>query len=337
MAALSLCRPAVADPIILVREEHGFGFLGGRSIMLAHNGPAVLFTSGLSLSYEDNVFKVTLIETYPGGTPWGFSVYRSSYVPLPANDPNRLAFIPIVSTIPKGTVLTRFIAPVQSLQICTHSDPAAPVSGTFTFKIEGIAQTVSVPPSGCASAVDLPAGQYTVTETAGTATSVTDVNATPASSLISTNLPQRSARVATTHSEATVVTFTNKKTSGSQGCGDGYYKSHTSSFTEPYLPEIHVAVGFSSLTLSPMASDTLLSALKYGGGSGFDGAVRILLRSAVAALLNAANQNVSYELSVPQVALGVNLAIQSRDRNAVLALAYLLEAANNGRGGCPLS
>jgi len=80
--------------------------------------------------------------------------------------------------------------------------------------------------------------------------------------------------------------------------------------------------------------DTLLDALNYQGGSGTTGAVRILLRAAVAALLNASNPNVAYPRTAASIIADVNAALASGNRNTMLSLATALDQDNNL--GCPL-
>jgi hypothetical protein len=80
---------------------------------------------------------------------------------------------------------------------------------------------------------------------------------------------------------------------------------------------------------------TLLEALSFQGGPTVADAAQILLRAAVAALLNAASPNVDYPLTVDQVIAEVNSALSSGDRAVILAEATRLDAFNNL--GCPLS
>ena len=82
-------------------------------------------------------------------------------------------------------------------------------------------------------------------------------------------------------------------------------------------------------------SSSLREALKFGGGSSITGAKQILLRQAVAALLNAAHPGVAYPRTTDQVITSVDSALASDDRTAVLELASALDADNNL--GCPLS
>lgn len=81
--------------------------------------------------------------------------------------------------------------------------------------------------------------------------------------------------------------------------------------------------------------DTLAGALNYKGGSGVTGAARILLRAAVAALLNSANPDVDYPRTTAEVIADVNAALASGNRSTMLNLASELDADNNL--GCPLN
>jgi hypothetical protein len=83
-----------------------------------------------------------------------------------------------------------------------------------------------------------------------------------------------------------------------------------------------------------LAGDTLLTALAYKGGKNTIGAARILLRAAVAAILNAANSEVNYPLAEAGVLGAVNLALSSHDRDTMLDLANELDTYNNL--GCAL-
>jgi hypothetical protein len=80
--------------------------------------------------------------------------------------------------------------------------------------------------------------------------------------------------------------------------------------------------------------NTLLQALQGGGGPGVEGATKILLRHAVASLLNSAHPDVSFDLDTAGLIADVNAALAS-DRATMLALAAELDALNNQ--GCPLN
>ena len=125
---------------------------------------------------------------------------------------------------------------------------------------------------------------------------------------------------------------------GTEGCTPGYWKNHTSAWQE-YRPTSKLGWNFAIPSrLAAYRNDTFLQALKYGGGSGVEGAARILLRHAVAAYLNAAHEDVGYPLrrfrDPRHLARQVNLALASLDRQTMLSLAAELDKANNL--GCPL-
>jgi hypothetical protein len=69
--------------------------------------------------------------------------------------------------------------------------------------------------------------------------------------------------------------------------------------------------------------------LDFQGGSGVCGAARILLRAAVAALLNASSLEVNYPLSEPEVIGLVNGALATCSRDTIIELAGELDRANN--------
>ncbi len=122
---------------------------------------------------------------------------------------------------------------------------------------------------------------------------------------------------------------------GDEGCTPGYWKNHLSAWA---------ATGFStSQTLEDvfdvpdefgLDSRTLLQALSFSGGTGRLGSARILLRSAVAAILNAAHPDVAYPMGVSEIISAVNAAL-SGNRAGMLILKNTLDANNNL--GCPLN
>lgn len=121
-----------------------------------------------------------------------------------------------------------------------------------------------------------------------------------------------------------------------QGCTPGYWKNHTSSWAPTgYSTSQDLHTVFAEAHHFPgLEHDSLYHALGYGGGSGLEGAAEILLRAAVAAVLNAAHPDVSYPLSESQVISDTNAALSSNSRDTMLALAAVLDANNNL--GCPL-
>jgi hypothetical protein len=127
------------------------------------------------------------------------------------------------------------------------------------------------------------------------------------------------------------------ESAGDQGCTPGYWKNHSDSWPPTgYSPGQTVRSVFPNVqTLYPSLGDaTLLAALAFGGGPGNQGAAEILLRAAVAALLNASHPDVSYPRTAASVLSDVNLALLL-SRDPMLVLAAALDADNNR--GCPLN
>jgi hypothetical protein len=120
---------------------------------------------------------------------------------------------------------------------------------------------------------------------------------------------------------------------GDEGCTPGYWKNHTDSWTG-YATGQTVSSVFSAATGS-LGSTTLLAALDGGGGSTLDAKKAILIRAAVAAILNASNSDLSYAFDAGSVISQVNAALASNDADLIEGLKDTLDAANNA--GCPLN
>lgn len=136
---------------------------------------------------------------------------------------------------------------------------------------------------------------------------------------------------------ATVNVTVPCQTHGQQGCSHGYWKNHLGSWGPTgFASEDKVGEVFKvPAGLDELADDTLLAALKYGGGPGNLGGAKILLRQAAGALLNAAHPNVSFPVLASEVISRVHAALASEDRSTMLALADELDRLNNL--GCPLN
>ncbi|HSK75421.1 MAG TPA: hypothetical protein VLQ45_03105 [Thermoanaerobaculia bacterium] len=127
------------------------------------------------------------------------------------------------------------------------------------------------------------------------------------------------------------------RAAGNQGCTPGYWKNHTDSWPPTgYSTSQKVKTVFANVsTFYPtLGNATLLQALAFSGGSGGEGAAEILLRAAVAALLNASHPDVAYPRTAASVIADVNNALL-QNRDAMLTLAAALDADNNR--GCPLN
>ena len=123
---------------------------------------------------------------------------------------------------------------------------------------------------------------------------------------------------------------------GEEGCTPGFWKNSTGSWVG-YSPNQLVGSVFSlpnGVLSNQLGGDTLLQALDYGGGDNLIGAAQILLRAAVASILNAAHPDVDFPRSAASVIADVNAALATKDRATILALATALDIDNNL--GCDL-
>jgi hypothetical protein len=118
-----------------------------------------------------------------------------------------------------------------------------------------------------------------------------------------------------------------------EGCTPGYWRQpqHFGSWVPTgYAPDDTLTSVFEANALA----GTLLDGLQFGGGSGVVGAKQILLRAAVAALLNAAHPDINYPMTEQEVIDAVTAALNSNNRGTMLSLATTLDEYNNS--GCPL-
>jgi hypothetical protein len=122
-----------------------------------------------------------------------------------------------------------------------------------------------------------------------------------------------------------------------EGCTPGYWKQeqHFGSWTPPYAPDTNLRSVFVTSPAELVPDDTLLEALNYNGGPGVQGATQILLRAAVAALLNASSPDVSFPVSVGHVVNTTIDRIESQYRPTILTRAAYFDSINNLN--CPLA
>jgi hypothetical protein len=120
--------------------------------------------------------------------------------------------------------------------------------------------------------------------------------------------------------------------SGGEGCTPGYWKNHLDAWIG-FTPSQTLESVFDVPNSLGYDNTTLLAALKFDGGSGVQGGARILLRAAVASLLN--STSVDFSMTTAEVIAEVNAALASGSRSTMLALAGELDAENNS--GCPLN
>lgn len=125
---------------------------------------------------------------------------------------------------------------------------------------------------------------------------------------------------------------------GNEGCTPGFFKNNPGAFEEYSASTTLGSVFTLPAYLSDLADDTFLEALGYGGGRTIEDKAKQLLRSAVAAVLNAAHEGVGYPLrrfSDPGMIIATtNSALASADAGTIEDLKDTYDAANNL--GCPL-
>jgi len=210
----------------------------------------------------------------------------------------------------------------------------------FDFTIDTMSFSLAV--GACTEFHGIGAGPHTITELGKAGVIVSSISVTPNTigdnRLVSFDLGTRTvvALAVDTSSIPTTVTFTNKSQPGTQGCTPGFWKQDFHfGFWTGHLPTDTVGSVFIG-ALPALSAETLLAALQGGGGPGLLGKEKILLRAAVAALLNASSSSVSYPFTSAQIITAVNAALSSGDLTTIGNLATLLDNANNGSGGCPI-
>jgi hypothetical protein len=123
---------------------------------------------------------------------------------------------------------------------------------------------------------------------------------------------------------------------GGEGCSPGFWKNRAVTLGLYDTSRTLGSVFSFGPDFTSLASKTFLEALNFKGGNTIQAAAQILLRQAVAALLNAENPSVSYPRTVTEVVDAVNgvLNTATPSRDSILALAASLDADNNLQ--CPL-
>ena len=145
------------------------------------------------------------------------------------------------------------------------------------------------------------------------------------------------------HGVTVVFTNTFEPPRGLEGCTPGYYKNlrkHEFAWDDAgYSPNALVSSVFASAGSAPytaLGNATLHEGLSFQGGDTVEEKAEILLRAAIAAVLNASNPDVAYPFTAANIIATTNAALDSQDADFILALATVLDNANNGQDGCPL-
>ena len=142
------------------------------------------------------------------------------------------------------------------------------------------------------------------------------------------------------HSYSDTETSTAHLESCGEGCTPGAWKNRLLDIGEwgptGYSPDDKLGVGpnhpfeFPNISdYAPLKNKTLLEALDFPGGDTLREKAQILLRAAVAALLNAAHPDVNYPMSKEDVIAEVDAALASGDPDTIIDLATILDGYNN--------
>jgi hypothetical protein len=157
----------------------------------------------------------------------------------------------------------------------------------------------------------------------------------PASSIAVAGETTTSSDSSTTTSSSSTSTSASTTTStttppGQEGCTPGFWKQpqHLDAWVG-FSPSQTLESVFDVPDAFGLDDVTLLAALDFEGGPTTADAAEVLLRQAVAALLNAASPDVDYPLTVAEIIAEVNAALASGDRATILALAEELDTFNN--------
>lgn len=123
---------------------------------------------------------------------------------------------------------------------------------------------------------------------------------------------------------------------GDAGCGLGFWKNHLDAWEGTgYSPDQSVSSVFASAAAYPGLADvTLAQALRLKGGPTVEAAAGLLLKHAVAALLNAAHPDVNFALTEAEVIDLTNANLDSGDRTTMLSAKGDVEGHNEM--GCHL-
>jgi hypothetical protein len=125
-----------------------------------------------------------------------------------------------------------------------------------------------------------------------------------------------------------------------EGCTPGYWKTHPQSWGPTGFDPMDLVGSVFTIPecLSgcdpDLASTMLIDALDYPGGDGICGGARILLRAAVAGILNASYPDFEYPQALAEVLAETDEALGTCDRDMMIGLGETIDENNNL--GCPL-
>jgi hypothetical protein len=216
---------AAADPqtgtLEICKLAAGKGVAGSFAFTVqGRPGTIEVPVGGCSLPVTLPVGQATVTEVArPGFTVGAIDAIPSTRL-AQADLPGRTAKVAIVAGGVENQTIVTFTnkaTPKGWLEVCKAKPANDSLTGRFNFTVSQTgspARTVTVPVGGCSMAMQLFAGNATVTEVARTGAQLVGVAATPTDRLVGTpDLPNRTANVKIVEGDLasqTIVTFTNK-------------------------------------------------------------------------------------------------------------------------------
>lgn len=135
-------------------------------------------------------------------------------------------------------------------------------------------------------------------------------------------------------SRTVAVTVTCATPLAFDGCSHGYWKNHAAQWPAGYSEATKLGDVFDLGPFGTLANTTFKDALKFDGGPASVDKAKILLRNAVAGVLNAATPGINYFTSASGLVDLVNDALATGNPTVMLALEAQLDAANGGSPFC---
>jgi hypothetical protein len=124
-----------------------------------------------------------------------------------------------------------------------------------------------------------------------------------------------------------------------EGCTPGYWKNHPDAWLfTPFREHYRISSVFSRTGSAPygrIGRATLAQGLMFDGGDTVVDKAKILLRAAIASMLNASHDGVYFSTKQAWIVSEVNAALDSQDPGRIIGLATYLDNENNR--GCPLN
>jgi hypothetical protein len=151
----------------------------------------------------------------------GFAVEDITAIPASSLTAKNLAAGTATVTVAAGDLGSQTIVtfknkatppPKGHVKVCKQAGPGVDDGQEFRFTVGATAVTAQA--GACSSAVQLDAGEVTVTETATAGIDVTAITSAPANTLVTSDLAARTARVKVISEKVTEVTYTNAKKTG---------------------------------------------------------------------------------------------------------------------------